>query len=532
MNSKLVKLTQYRQIMGIAVASIILTVIFVPLQSAEAYTSDLTLPNASTSAVPTSAVGSTFLVTITPAPGELIHVGTIQLILDNGTPNVKSAIFASNGHRIDGSPTLARGNLDITIPTPTIQGYGYGYGFGYSAAGATFSSNTYSLVSPGDQFLAGNTVGYANPVGNFVTGLVGDGTKQIVIEGKLNTAVMSVGSHTLDVLVDTGAGGNGIDTIVTPQLSFTTVGNSAVGSLTITSGSNITAEDFVPGVPLGKFKVKFNSVGNGAISGQKGKPADIQTLIGQTIFSSTSTNTATFSIGSATGTTAGDVFEIDTSGLTSIGGVIEITVPYDETLLPSGFSEGNLRLFHWTGTAWEDITTGIDTVNNIITGQTVSLSPVVAGFYGGTTTTTSTTTGGGGGGSSVVVNQTFQPEFFVSNPLKKIQLQESKFTNAAGQTVFGGKVGEQISISANFRNYQQVAQPYAIIIQVVDKDGFTTDLSWITGTADVGGAANTSRSLTLGAAGDYTVKVFVWNGVSAAPTPLSEVTSKTFTVTN
>jgi hypothetical protein len=93
-------------------------------------------------------------------------------------------------------------------------------------------------------------------------------------------------------------------------------------------------------------------------------------------------------------------------------------------------------------------------------------------------------------------------------------------------------VDQQISISANFRNYQQTAQPYAIIVQVIDKDGITTDLSWITGVAEPAGNANTSRSITLGSAGDYSVKIFVWNGVSQAPSALSDVTGRTFTVTN
>jgi hypothetical protein len=126
------------QVIASVVAIAVLAAIFVPFQKAEAYTVNLTLPNASTSAVPTSAVGSTFKVTVDVAAGELISVSQIELILDNGNSGVKQAFFNSNGQRTSGDPTLARGNLDITIPTPSQ--YGYGYGYGLVSSGSTFSS--------------------------------------------------------------------------------------------------------------------------------------------------------------------------------------------------------------------------------------------------------------------------------------------------------------------------------------------------------------------------------------------------------
>ncbi len=41
--------------------------------------------------------------------------------------------------------------------------------------------------------------------------------------------------------------------------------------------------------------------------------------------------------------------------------------------------ESNLKLFHWDGTAWQDITTNVDTVNNVITGISPTLSPFAIG---------------------------------------------------------------------------------------------------------------------------------------------------------
>jgi hypothetical protein len=54
-----------------------------------------------------------------------------------------------------------------------------------------------------------------------------------------------------------------------------------------------------------------------------------------------------------------------------------------------GSSEGMLRLFHCDGTGWTDVTTSVDTVNNIIYGQDSTLSwwliggPWVPGGGGG-----------------------------------------------------------------------------------------------------------------------------------------------------
>lgn len=56
-------------------------------------------------------------------------------------------------------------------------------------------------------------------------------------------------------------------------------------------------------------------------------------------------------------------------------GIIEVTIPYNENDIEG--SEEDLRLFHWNGSNWEDVTVLVDTVNNTITGQTGLLSPFV-----------------------------------------------------------------------------------------------------------------------------------------------------------
>ncbi|MDI6817253.1 MAG: hypothetical protein QME41_08715 [Actinomycetota bacterium] len=38
-----------------------------------------------------------------------------------------------------------------------------------------------------------------------------------------------------------------------------------------------------------------------------------------------------------------------------------------------------MRLYHWNGSAWVDVTGSVDTINNTITGLATSLSPFVVG---------------------------------------------------------------------------------------------------------------------------------------------------------
>jgi hypothetical protein len=56
---------------------------------------------------------------------------------------------------------------------------------------------------------------------------------------------------------------------------------------------------------------------------------------------------------------------------------IEFT--YDETLIPAGFSESDLVVYHYDGSDWETLTGVINAGNNTISFNTGSLSPFVVG---------------------------------------------------------------------------------------------------------------------------------------------------------
>ena len=76
----------------------------------------------------------------------------------------------------------------------------------------------------------------------------------------------------------------------------------------------------------------------------------------------------------------GEYYDVSTSAL--YAGNLTVTIPYSESAIIG--PEANLRLYHWNGVAWQDVTTSVDTNANTISGLTSSLSPFVVGEASGT----------------------------------------------------------------------------------------------------------------------------------------------------
>ena len=70
----------------------------------------------------------------------------------------------------------------------------------------------------------------------------------------------------------------------------------------------------------------------------------------------------------------GNFIEITTTA--SYSGLITVGLSYDESQVSN---EESLRLFHWSDSAWQDATTFVDTVENIVYGEVSSLSPFFIG---------------------------------------------------------------------------------------------------------------------------------------------------------
>lgn len=67
------------------------------------------------------------------------------------------------------------------------------------------------------------------------------------------------------------------------------------------------------------------------------------------------------------------LFEVEFEG--SFDGQLILTFHYDPTLLPAEFNVADLRVFHWTGSQWENLGGTVDPLNHTITAYTDSLSP-------------------------------------------------------------------------------------------------------------------------------------------------------------
>ncbi|MFZ5933040.1 MAG: PKD domain-containing protein [Patescibacteria group bacterium] len=71
----------------------------------------------------------------------------------------------------------------------------------------------------------------------------------------------------------------------------------------------------------------------------------------------------------------GTYYELTTTA--TYTGPVTVSFTYNDADVKG--KESNLKLFHWDGTTWQNITVSVDTVNNIITGLSPTLSPFAIG---------------------------------------------------------------------------------------------------------------------------------------------------------
>jgi hypothetical protein len=68
---------------------------------------------------------------------------------------------------------------------------------------------------------------------------------------------------------------------------------------------------------------------------------------------------------------------VDATTSSPATGTVSVAMSYDAAWVTG--DESQLKLFHYTAGAWHDVTTSVDTVNNVVHGQTSSLSPFALG---------------------------------------------------------------------------------------------------------------------------------------------------------
>lgn len=82
------------------------------------------------------------------------------------------------------------------------------------------------------------------------------------------------------------------------------------------------------------------------------------------------------------GTNVTQLWNLEYSG--THAGPIHLTFAYNPTLLPAGFDQSKLAIFHYNGTVWEQLPGTVDTAAKKITVTTTSLSPFAVGVSGAT----------------------------------------------------------------------------------------------------------------------------------------------------
>lgn len=85
-------------------------------------------------------------------------------------------------------------------------------------------------------------------------------------------------------------------------------------------------------------------------------------------------------------------------------------------------------------------------------------------------------------------------------------------------------VGNQIMITADVSNSQNIQQPFAYLTQVKNENQVVISLSWLTGSLSPGQSFSPAQSWTPTESGLYIIEVFVWESIDnpeALSTPLS-----------
>ncbi len=116
-----------------------------------------------------------------------------------------------------------------------------------------------------------------------------------------------------------------------------------------------------------------------------------------------------------------------------------------------------------------------------------------------------------------------------NQPLEQIISNNPRILDSFGNPISTVKENQQILIAADLTNTHQKDQPFTYILQVVDSNGVTLSVSWITGTLVDNQSLNLAESWMPQSPGKYTAQIFVWKNL-LEPDALAPPLSTTITV--
>ncbi len=108
----------------------------------------------------------------------------------------------------------------------------------------------------------------------------------------------------------------------------------------------------------------------------------------------------------------------------------------------------------------------------------------------------------------------------LSPPLERINASNPRLLDSFGQSMDEIRINQDVQITADLSNNQNIEQKFAYLIQITDEHGNQESLSSISGSLSSGQSFSPSLSWKPSLSGKYTAMIFVWESVDV-PTALS-----------
>jgi hypothetical protein len=251
------------------------------------------------------------------------------------------------------------------------------------------------------------------------------------------------------------------------------------------------------GVGVREVRLVFENVTSG------GSVSVVTETLGEIshLFDSTVGFHATVELDGANYTTVGGVYDIESTSQLAFEGVVDVTIPYDQNLVESAggkVNETDVRFLHNNGSAWEDVTVGLNTTSNTVTGRLTGLSPVVA---------------------ALIDDGTFGPAYFELYPLAKVSIDEPVITDGIIATSLQNITrGQEIMISSALKNAQRTSQPYVYIVEILSPRGYVENILQESGQLERGETVKVTVSWVTKerqAIGDYEIRIIVLSDLQA-----------------
>ena len=100
---------------------------------------------------------------------------------------------------------------------------------------------------------------------------------------------------------------------------------------------------------------------------------------------------------------------------------------------------------------------------------------------------------------------------FALTNLERVDITNPRLQNSSGAKISDQvNVNQQVQISADIKNNQEITQKFVYIVQVKDQYGVVVSLSWISGSLNPGQTFSPSLSWMPKISGVYTAEIFVW----------------------